>query len=497
MTHTIEVDVAVVGSGVSGLLVARELLQKGRQVLVLERGGEKSHAAQLQDGSHETDDRSAAHNHEVEPGTKPYPWEYVYGVGGSTLHWTGVSPRMLPSDFELRSRYGVGRDWPISYDELEPFYGEAERALGVAGGESRLFPRTEAYPQPAHPFSRVDELVRPHLPPYLPLPQARPTRPIAGRPACCGSAQCRLCPVDARYSALHLLEDEHLRSKPGLTLKTRAVAARISHARGRVTGLHAIDTTGRRFDVRARTFVLAANGLENAAILMRSGLDGRDTGRYLYDHGHRLVELEISRNAGHGHGTTLATGISYAYADGERRRRLGSALVYPSNPGVEIGPLITTQVAKGRSGRGLQRRIRRSFERTLVLDVIGEDLPSRERRVELSPRKDAFGLPLNRIRYPSDSPYLAESRRQVYKDLERRLRSFGARVTKVTPTALGSHLLGTCFMADNGGVVDRDLRHHDLENLYVAGGSAFPSYSAHHPTLTIAALAVRLGRTLA
>jgi glucose dehydrogenase len=497
LSEVLEADLAVIGSGVCGLLVAREQLRAGREVLVLERGGEKAHSEQLKDGSHETGGATVSHNHEAAPGTRDYPWDYVYGVGGSTLHWAGVAPRMLPSDFELRSRHGVGRDWPISYEELSPFYEEAEHALGVAGAESSLFPRPRPYPQPAHPFSRVDQLVRPHLGPYLRLPQARPTKPIAGRPACCGSAQCRLCPVDARFSALHLLDDERMRSRRGFTLKSGTVAVRVKHQRGRATEIECLQASGQRIRVQAQNFVLAANGIENAAILLRSGLDRRGTGEYLFDHGHDLVELELSVDAGHGYGETLATGISYAYADGDRRSRSGSALVYPANTGLSVAPLVEAGLNAGRRGAKLRSEVRRRFKRTLVLDVIAEDLPQRERRVELSPRKDALGIPLNRIRFPADSPYLASARKHVAKDLERRLRSLGARLARVEPVAQGGHQLGTCHMGEHDGVVDPDLRHHDLANLYVAGGSAFPSYSAHHPTLTIAALGVRVGRLLA
>jgi choline dehydrogenase-like flavoprotein len=133
----------------------------------------------------------------------------------------------------------------------------------------------------------------------------------------------------------------------------------------------------------------------------------------------------------------------------------------------------------------------------VLLDVLGEDLPLPERYVELSPNKDTFGLPLNRINYPPDSAYLERSRAYVLEELGKRLAPLGARVVRAEPSGEGAHLLGTCYMSDNRGVVDRNQRHHEVGNLYVTGGSAFPSYTAAHPTLTIAALATRLGRHLA
>ena len=492
MTRQREADVAVVGSGVCGMLVARELVRAGRQVTVIERGGMKSHSEQLRDERHEVDIPSAEPNHE-----STYPWDYVYGVGGSSLHWAGVAPRFLPSDFELRSRYGVGRDWPIGYRELEPFYEEAERMLAVSGGgENDLFPGRSSYPHPPHPFAPVDRLVAPMLEPYLPLAQARPTEEVSGRPACCGSARCALCPVNSRWSALHVLEDDGLMDKPGFRLLDRTVVARVRTARDRVTELDCIGAGGERSRLRASTVVLAANGIENAAILLRSDLGGGDVGRYLYDHEHRLIYLRVNKPTGHGTGNSLATGVSFDYVEGDWRSKRGGLLVYPYNPGRLLTEDLRVELVGGKRGRSLQRALRERFERTLVIDTLGEDLPRAERSVELSSKKDSFGLPRNRVRYSADSGYLERGRRFLMEDLERRLRPLGARVEKTFPVAQGAHQLGTCRMGEADGVVDRDQRHQRFENLYVAGGSAFPSYSAHHPTLTIAALAIRLGREL-
>ena len=492
-----ELDVAIVGSGFCGMLVARELAGAGREVTVLERGGMKDHRRQLEDNEHEVDIPSAAPNHESDPDLPEYPWDYVYGVGGASLHWAGVAPRLLESDFELRSRYGVGRDWPIRARELEPFYDEAERTLAVSGGGSNpLFRGRGPYPHPPHPYAPVDSLLRPLMKTYYPLPQARPTRPVGGRPECCGSATCRLCPVDARYSVLHTIGDERLLER-GVKLRDRTIAARLRTSGKRVTGIECISADGVRSTLHAGTVVLAANGIENAAILLRSDLGDEDVGKWLYDHEHRLIYLTLDRSARHGRGSSLATGITYDYVEGEFRRRRGSLLVYPYNPGRLMLDDLMDQLIDGREGRALQNLMRERFDRTLVLDTLGEDLPRRERRVELSPRKDSYGLPLNRIRYAADSEYLERTRRTVHRDLERRLRSLGARIEKTFPVAQGAHQLGTCYMGEKDGVVDSQQRHHRFDNLYVAGGSAFPTYSAHHPTLTIAALAIRLGRHLA
>ncbi len=484
--RSITADVAVVGSGICGVLVARELVRAGREVTVLERGGSKSHADQLAEGSHERAEASAAHNHEHHPDSEPYHWDYVYGVGGSSLHWAGVAPRLLPSDFELHSRYGLGRDWPIGYDDLVPFYEEAEGVLEVAGRA-----------QPPHPYSAVDRLIAPLLEPYEPLPQARATLPVNGRPPCSGTGLCVLCPIDARYSVLHTLGDERLGDLHGFELRDRTVAARLRTAAGRVEGIECVSAAGDWTMLRPNVVVLAANGIENAAILLRSQFPDPDIGRHLFDHEHRLVHAELDGSAGHGPGNALATGVSYAYAEGDWRAERGSMLVLPVNPGLIVSSAVTSELVAGRRGGEVRRNVQERFDRTLVLDTVSEDLPRAEQRIELSPTKDSFGLPFNRISFRRDSDYMTAGRRFVDRDLQRRLAPLGARVMDTTLTAAGGHQLGTCYMGDRDGVVNADQRHHHFGNLYVAGGSAFPTYGAPHPTLTIAALALRLGRHIA
>ena len=495
MTH--DDDVLIAGAGFAGLLVARELLARGRRVTVIERGGSKSHAEQLADRSHELDLLTARHNHEAPRGQQPYPWNYVYGVGGSSLHWTGVAPRLLPNDFRLRSAYGVGRDWPIAYEDLASDYERAEHLLLVAGELHPDFPSAAPPPLPAHPLSPVDRLVGDHLQPYRALPQARLSRPAGGRPACCGNGFCALCPVDARQSMLHLLESERMLENPSFTLVPATAVAVLRTGGGRVAAVECIDARRERSVRRASTVVLAAGGIENAALLLRSSLEDRHTGRWLYDHGHRLVHVRIDRSALSGRGASHITGLSYAWADGPWRSERASQLLLTVNQGALGSRAIVDALAAGRRGAAVRAEFRERAERLLVFDLVGEDLPAEERRVELSSRRDALGLPRSRVHYGGDSSYLDGARARLYRELEDRLRPLGGKVVEVRRAGEGSHQLGTCFMGDGDGVVDRDLRHHRVENLFVVGGSAFPSYSAHHPTLTICALALRLGRTLA
>jgi choline dehydrogenase-like flavoprotein len=500
--RTVEADIAIVGSGVCGLLAAWAPLQRGMRVAMLERGALKTHAEQLADGRWEADVAGAGHNDETAPGTPPYPWSYVYGVGGSTLHWTGATPRFSATDFRMRSSYGVMRDWPISLEELLPHYRRAEQALGVAGappgGGDGGPPLPGARTVPPHPLSPMDRAVAPHLKPFAPLPQARPSQPIQGRPACCGSATCELCPVDARFSALNGLAT--VLDHPGLDLRTETVAARLrTDPAGRsIDAIEAIDGSGGRLLVRAGRYVLAASGFENPAILLRSGLERPAVGRYLFDHAHTTVTVSVRRDLRPGHGDSLSTGISEALREGPFRSRRSAAILIPFNPGASLGPLVAAGVTAGGDGDAVRADTLAGWKRMLPLDMLTEDVPQAGRRVTLSPDRDSFGLPLNQVAYPPPTRYEQAGIEHAVEQVRRRLSPLGVRGIETEPGPRGSHLLGTCRMGSGDeAVVDPEMRHLEFENLFVAGGSAFPTYSPVHPTLTIAALALRLGEQLA
>jgi glucose dehydrogenase len=480
----------VVGSGITGLLVARELVAAGEEVTVVDRGGVRLDADSLPLTAREELAPTAEHNTEPADGERE-PWQYAYAFGGSSLLWSGVMPRLLPSDFETRSRYGIWRDWPLGYDELLPFYQEAERAMRVAGGEHPLFPGSDSYPLPPAPPSSVDRLVGPLLEPFGPLPVARPgvgEDPYPSPPGGIGGG------IEPSFTMLEIARE--LAGAPGFSVRGRTAAARLRTSGDRVTTIECVGGNGSRFEIAAERVVLAANGIENAAILLRSDLDEGPVGRWLGDHLHVVLDLEMDQPLEQWSASSRDSGISLAWADGEWRSELASAVVIPFNPGLLLRDALTDALAAGARGGRLRAEMAERFARTLVLYVSLEDAPREDRRVELSSQRDRLGLPRTRVRYPPDSEYAMRGLERVRSGLEERLRPLGARVVGSRLGGHGGHMLGTCFMGDEG-VVDANLRHHRLANLYVAGGSAFPTHSALHPTATIAALAVRLGRHLA
>lgn len=495
----------IVGSGLAGVLVARELAERGRSVAIVERGSHLSWADQVEAGDPdalvpivEGGGPTAVHNDENAPGGVDWDWGYVYGVGGTCNHWVGTCPRFLPEDFAMRSRYGVMRDWPLSYGDLAPFYAEAERALGVAGARNELMPDAD-FPLPAHPLSPQDRAVAPHLRPFIPLAQARPSRSVGGRPPCCGSTRCELCPVDSRFSVLNGLAGtlEH----PSLRLVTETIAARLVSSRSgrRIEALECLNAEKEPLRVRGERFVVAANAIESAGLILRSGIEAPDTGRYFGTREATSLIISTRTPVDPGRGATRSTGASYAYYTGTFRARQAAVLLTPENLGAAEPMLEATVsgVLDGQAGSDVRREAVKRWSRTLVMSVLVEDEPRASNGVTLSPTKDGFGIPLNRIHFQPGA-YERRAIEHLLTDLPRRLRALGAHDARLFTEPHGGHLLGTLRMGSGAnGVVDRDLRHRRLDNLFVAGGAVFPTFSASHPTLTIAALSIRLGRALA
>ena len=323
----------------------------------------------------------------------------------------------------------------------------------------------------------MDRAVSPHLAPFRPLPQARPSRSLQGRPACCGSATCELCPVDARFSPLNGLRAvlEH----PRLKLHQQTVAARLRPQRtGRsIEALEALGASGERVLVRAPRYVLATSGFENPAILLRSDLRRAAVGRYLFDHGHTTITVSLRRDLKPGHGYSLSTGLSEAFREGDFRSRRSAAIVSPFNPGAALAPLVAAGVIDREDGDSVRARALAQWRGLLPLDVLTEDVPQPERRVTLASGRDSFGLPLNSVAYPASTRYELDGIERVAA----RGRGGGwRRSASAASKRRPGRAAGTCSAPVGWRLPARtasstqQMRHLDFENLFVAGGSASP-----------------------
>ena len=259
MSDQLSTDVAIIGSGVAGALVAAQLSKAGVKVTILEAGGtvdrgeaverywraaikvpECSYPA-VPHAMHPVSNELGAWYQQQGPDT--FSSTYVKVVGGTTWHWLGTALRFVPADFQLKSLYGQGEDWPVSYAELAAYYDRAEAELGVAGDSTSDLgsPRSAAYPMPAIPQTYLDhqfvKALQGTIYDVRATPQARNSQDREDRPACCGNASCiPVCPVQAKYDAtVHVAEA--LAAGAVLMDKTTAVTL-VTDAANRISVIH-------------------------------------------------------------------------------------------------------------------------------------------------------------------------------------------------------------------------------------------------------------------
>lgn len=525
MAQEISTDVVVVGAGVAGALIAAELAKAKIRVIILEAGPridraatvEKFRAAPVKVPEAPYPDLAHAprptvldlKGYYVQKGPELFASTYERVAGGSTWHWLGTALRLLPNDFRLRSAYGVGEDWPISYHDLEPWYSRAEIELGVAGVHSKDLggERSTPYPMAPIPQSYIDEQWKPAARKLglrvISTPQARNSRPYGGRPACCGNANCiPICPIGAKYDAgVHLAIAE----KRGAELLPSSVAYDVD--------LHGKEATVRfrRPDrsegvIKARFVVLAAHAIETPKLMLMSrgashprGLGNLydNVGRYLMDHPTQLSWALAPKPVFPYRGPLSTSGIEML-RDGPFRSKRAAFRIEIGNDGwswPQGDPTVqaAAQATEGRLGVDGLRQLGKRLERQVRLASLTEPLPDKRNRISLAREHDALGIPRPEIHYRTGAYAAAglDEARQVHEKL---FHALGASDIHHWEGPQGAgHVMGTCRMGSDRktSVVDRRLRVHGHPNCFVVGSAVFPSVGTANPTLTIAALALR------
>lgn len=503
-------DVCIVGAGIAGAMVAMRLAERGKEVVILEAGRRFDRAERLdqlrgyevlrsplwpwESGRRDVFEDSSA-------GDIGYSYSLnqsrVKGVGGSTLHWGGLINRFWESDFRIASTYGMGVDWPIGYADIEPYFCQAETIIGVAGTPNPTDPpRSQPFPMPGFPakygesewFAIAERMgftisYNSH---------ARNSRPYGGRPACSAFSVCNVCPIGARYSAdFHI---EELERTGRVTVVTETVARRIQvSGDGTVQAVLATNLAGDDVEVQADHFVIAAHAIESARLLLLSevGNGSGQVGRNLMEHwytgaGGFVDDKVFPRRIGF---ETLE--CNHWYDGAERRDRGAIKLSF-----IESRDPLETGLEDGLLGADLASRDCEEFGHWVGVAAETEHQPNPESRVTLSTtEKDAFGDPAPHIRFAiADTDRATHARAlEIANTL---LEARGCRdVEPLASFVRAHHHMGTCRMSVDpaAGVVDADCRVHGVGNLYLAGASVFPTGGARQPTLTIAALALRLG----
>ncbi|NNF07232.1 MAG: GMC family oxidoreductase [Candidatus Eisenbacteria bacterium] len=462
-------DVVAVGSGFVTTFFLHRYLEKAprnARVLILERGARVPHADRVLNRGTLGEEEDNSYLNES-AGEKP--WIFSFGLGGTSQSWEASTPRMLPSDFRLQTIYGVGADWPISYNDLEESYCDAEDIMGVAGpSEDSPFPRSRPYPQRPHTFSLPDQTLKEALPNhFFAAPSARPTESLSDRAKCCNSSVCTLCPVDAKFTILNGMQS--VLKDPRVRVRTGAEVTRIQVQNGVATGATYRTSSGET-TANGDTVVLGANAIFNPFLLLKSGLDYGPVGEGLIEQYSStfLLQLEDMDNF---QGSTATTGHGYSLHDGPRRSEFAAGLIETSNR-PEVQPV---------RGRWLQ---------FLRMKVIFEDLRDVKNSVSVSssdPDKPqvVFEGRSNYTQRAIDATPLRISNVIGALPVERMRRVHYAHQTE-------SNNLGTTVMGTDpaSSVVDEGSVHHQIRNLVVLGGSTFPTAAPANPTLTISALAL-------
>lgn len=471
-------DVVVVGAGIAGSIAARKLAEAGRRVLVIEAGAADNltlpgFQRSLQRFYGATDKHPNSpfpsnpnapsptdfNDYFIEAGPMPLGGSYSRVLGGTTLHWEGKTPRMLREDLELRSRYGIGLDWPISYDELIPYYERAEYEIGVSGDadEQRTLgvEFSEGYVLPMLPMppSFLDETLRPAVESLeatvagttrqlrlTTYPQGRngivnpsyrylggktgyvPTGVVHDSPLdfglrCQGNANCvPLCPVQAKYDARKTLAKAL--STGRVDLLDRAVASKLllNPETGRIEAVelrryqspeHADPDGGTPFTVRGAVVALAANAIENARLLLSSQLPNSSglIGCNVMDHPFLLAWALMPEITGAMRGPLVTSGIG-EFRQGRFRAEQAAFVADIHNDGWgwatgaisnEVDELVIQQ---GLHGLALRQALGRRISSQVLLAFMCEIPPLRENRVSLAQdHRDALGNPRPEIHY--------------------------------------------------------------------------------------------------
>ncbi len=528
-----EADVVVIGGGLAGALIACSLAPKHR-VLVIEAGSpiaSRLEAVGAYAASHtksltspyrdpKNDDFASFPDGSGEYlGDKRFKSTYVRRAGGTTWHWQGSTPRLLPSDFRMRSTYGVGVDWPISYQDLEKWYAQAEVELGVSGDRDEWDHfhgawRSSEFPMPPIWASYSDRRFTERLGDMeiegQPVrvrrtPQARNSEPYQDRPACAGNSTCiPICPIGAKYDAtVHLAR---ARSRH-VTILERTVAARV-----RLTsdGVEAVElrrwqddgtVTSEEARSTKRIYVIAAHAVESARLLLFSGIrdESDQLGRNLMDHPTGQVVGMAPEPWYPFRGPPVTSGIDDLREGGFRATRAAWKLSLGNDGyGRFRSPEATVKrwLASGVVGADLRKRIEEDVPRMFRISWGSEQLPSPANRVELSDQLDPLGLPRAKLTYDVDGytrGTFAHIRAAILALFER----VGVRDAELAPdpAAYGGsgHIMGTCRMGNDPAtsVADAYGRVHAHPALFIAGSALLPTVGTANPSLTVAALALR------
>jgi len=549
-------DVLVVGSGASGGWVAKELTERGLTVLMLEAGppriptrdftehvwpyqlkfrgfGDQKRLLETQpvqrlcyacdEYSHQFFVNDLEHPYTFPP-DKPFMWIRGRQIGGKTFCWARESYRYSDNEFKAASRDGYGENWPISYQELAPYYDLVESFIGVSASKEGLPQLPDGQFLPPMNLSCGGLLAKSVIERafgwrVMPDRVANLTAPHRGRPACHYCDQCQRGCFTASYFNSPSVTLPAAARTGKFTLVSDAVVSHVVMNRdGRADGVHYIDRLSHQHrEAYARVVVVAAAALESTRILLNSqspayphgvGNSQGVLGRYLMDHftiegaGGFIPSLRSSEREPVGRPCGFLI-PKYVNAEGATDRNKNFLRGYRFD-GDGSQELYGHAFLLPEFGDNWRARVRKEIPYYFAVEAQGECLPRPENRVTLDPnKKDAWGIPVLHI----DASY-GENERAMAAAMSNHLSAIlnEMKLADLTPpkpelSIFGKniHECGTARMGTNPAksVVDGNCKVHDARNVFVTDGAVFTTQGCYEPTLTIMAISARAGEHIA
>jgi len=536
-------DAVIIGSGAGGGIAAKILAEGGMKVLLLERGDNHFVGLDRPEGivtNHFGNDELKFeqrdfiyHGPRINPRTlcsSEGEEAFFVGnvnslastVGGGTIDYDGCSPRVQQKHLRIKTLFGQLEgtsieDWPISYDDIEPFYDEAEKTIGVqgeAGSNPFEEPRSSPYPMPpGYPkYSSLllaDAAKRLGYHPY-PAPIAINSVAYRGRPACanCGFCGGMGCAINAKGStAVTAIRDALLTGNCELRPNIFVYRLDTNSAGTRIESVEYIDPKGEKVVQQGGIFILACNAIESARLCLLSansahpsGLGNRSdmVGRNLMFH-HEHLTIGVFPNRIHGHrGRTNSHAMDDFNSDPDDPNKVFGGGVVELGGALQPIAYAKHLLLIGKSHKSWMRESE-FLAHISALNLIGEDPPVLTNRVDLDPKvRDVYGFPVARITYKShpNDQIAAEYYRPKIEEIVWEAGAITVLwVDDVRPRfgPSSNHISGTLRMGTDPdrSVTDPYGRFHDVENLYCADGGLFVTSTGYNPTLTQQALAAR------
>lgn len=490
--------VVVIGSGAGGGTLANELAQKGIDVVCLEAGArlgfeDIENDPPLMEQRMGWNDKRLGNNVFL-----------CKTVGGTTMRFTAIAARLADFEFKALSTYGKMEDtslidWPITLQDLEPYYDKAEDNMGVSGTHGTP-------PSFKHSNYKVMEHMAKKVGYKHVTNSGMAINSVArdGRPPCMQIGFCLTgCKIGAKWSTMYS-EIPKAEATGNFELRTEVMVTKINHNKaGKVTGVVYVDKNGVKHEQSARAVAVAGNAVETARLLLNSASSQ-------YPDGLGNASGHVGRNYMR-HAMSIGFSVMpkpvYFYRGAQQTGHIEDERFHDAKRGFSGGYFIETGAGDPRLfsafipewGEKIAK-IMDKYDHFAGLAVSGEDPPQLSNRITLHPtERDQHGLPVPVIKYDMH-PNTVKMQQHGNQKMDELFATVGGTNTvKTTGSPFGTHNMGVARMSADpkDGVTNKWGQVHDIPNLFVSDGSLFSTSGAANPTLTIVALAIRQAEHIA